>query len=101
MAEKNTYSYKDFKSIKGQDFWSVGYFDEDMYAISHYQFGSSAGNGYTEIFKISKEEFDAFPDNLPQIEAKFGNWFATMRFRLCSDYKDSVATFTKEKYDKI
>ena len=50
---------------------------------------------------ITKEEFDAFPDNLPEIEAKFGNWFAAMRFCLCSDYTENTATFTKEKYDKL
>ena len=100
MSDK-TYSYKDFKSLKSKDYWSVGCFDSDMYAISHYEFGSSAGNGYTEIFKISKQEFDAFPDNLPQIKEKFGNWFVAMRFMLCSDYTDSVATFTEEKYYSI
>ena len=45
MSEK-IYSYKDFKSVKSKDYWNVGCFDENMYAVSHYQFGSSAGNGY-------------------------------------------------------
>ena len=72
MSEK-IYSYKDFKSVKSKDYWNVGCFDENMYAVSHYQFGSSAGNGYTEIFKISKEEFDAFPDNL--LHRKYRNLY--------------------------
>ena len=100
MSEK-IYSYKDFKSVKSKDYWNVGCFDENMYAISHYQFGSSAGNGYAEIFKISKKEFDGFPQNLPEIKEKFGNWFVAMRLMLCSDYTDSVATFTQEKYYSI
>ena len=58
MSEK-IYSYKDFKSVKSKDYWNVGCFDENMYAVSHYQFGSSAGNGYTEnTATFTKEKYD-------------------------------------------
>ncbi len=101
MSDK-IFSYKDFKAVKTGSDYSVGLFAPEIYGLCKYQFGTSSGNGYNEYFKISKKDFDEFPDNEESLTNRlFSNWFINKMYYLCSDYTESHFTFTLEKYNNI
>ncbi len=102
MAEKDIYSYKDFHTLKCGKRFKVGIFAPEIYGLYVYQFGTSSSNGYMEFYKISKDDFDNFPENEEELnERLFSNFFINRRYFLCTDYTDSCARFTRERYDNI
>ena len=52
--------------------------------------------------KISKEEFDGFPQNEKELEERLlSDLLVSFANQLCNNYVDHCAFFTQEKYDSI
>ncbi len=73
------YSYDDFKSIKCEAglYCEVGLFGDDIYATKIYN-SFSISNGYCECRLISREQFEAYPENVEEL-------YKCKNF-LCSNY---------------
>ena len=86
------YSFDDFKIIKETKLGfccGAGVFGSDIYGVRVYCEGGSGSGFWLNIYRISKAEFDAYPDNA---------WTLGGRFRyddgqlLCSNYNGKGRT---------
>lgn len=90
------YYCSDFKCTKNISYTNrVGYFDDGIYAICIYTFGGSMGNGFSSFYKITRQEYEAYPEN-----ARFLEEQAQHSRYLTSEWAN-VSSFTRQDYDNI
>ena len=101
MSDK-TYHCRDFQTQKRGETFRVGIFAPGIYAAAKDESGSCASDRYTCYYKISKEEFDGFPQNEKELEERLlSDLLVSFANQLCNNYVDHCAFFTQEKYDSI
>ncbi len=86
------YTFDDFKIIKQTKLamcCGAGMFTGDIYGISIYCEGGSGSGFRLNIYQISKEEFDAYPQNVWTLSRRFGYGDGRL---LCSNYNGKGGT---------
>ncbi len=80
------YSFDNFNKIKvyhRQFCCAVGMFGNDIYAALYYQQGSCGSEYWLDFYRISKDEFDDYPNNASELSRKIND---NHKEFLCSNY---------------
>ena len=87
IAKKKRYTYKDYVWKKSPvSCINVGMFGEEMYAMSHNMRSTSSEIGITEYFRITKDEFLLFPENVKELWNLIRDKDTNKERFLCSNY---------------
>ena len=87
------YTFEDFKVIKEKNSLAVGLFGEKIYAVRDKDIESiwiPNSPFFYKYYEITKEEFDAFPDNYLELQKMIFDFFYDMRHYLCSTFYEDV-----------
>ena len=87
------YTYKDFKVIKEDDgLYAVGMFGENIYAVRYKEIESiwiPNTPYFYKFYEITKEVFDAFPENIKEVrDLVYDRSYSTKNFLCASFYED-------------